>query len=145
MKNSLITALLFGSVSFAFAQTPVDLLEKRNLDYLETQEADGFTFRSQIVTEFKPDQAAQDVNLKLSTEYTYQLIVMGDNNIKKMDLAIKGHKDDKVEKVEANADQPATVIYKLTPGKSKKYRFTIQVKEFGSTGRGFVSFMVMRK
>lgn len=143
MKSTfLLSFMLLFSVA-AFAQTPIDGLQKQNLAYLESQESEGYEFRSQIITEFDLANASQDVNIKLSKDYTYVIVALGDSNIPKIALDIKPSKNAKMESlaIEGGAGQS----FKLSPTKSGRFKISINVSDLSEGQTGFISFMVLRK
>lgn len=141
--------IFFGVVVFAasqlFAQSSIDVLQKSNTQYLEQMETEGFEFRSQIVTEFNTENAEQNVNIRLKEGFTYKLVAMGDADITILGVEVKSFK--KLGASNLVSDQPADNQEFLTfiPEKSGKFKITLNVKEFSSDGKGFVSFMVLRK
>lgn len=144
MKSILSLALVFAVIGIASAQTPIDDLQKQNLRFLENQESQGYGFRSQIITEFDPAHASQNVNIKLSSEYTYVIVALGDSNIPKIDLTIKPAKGAAMKSVDLGTDL-AGQAYQLTPSKSGRFKISIQATGLASNKPGFISFMVLRK
>lgn len=141
-------SILF-SMSFLFsllvlAQTPIDELQKSNLSYLESQESMGFEFRSQIVTEFDEAHASQSVNIKLSEDFTYKIVALGDSSIPDISLDIKPSSKAKMD--ETNLDNTlAGQSFLVTPAKSGRFKITINALGLDTARRGFISFMVLRK
>lgn len=140
---SLFFLALASSIS-AMAQTPIDGLQKQNLNYLESRESEGYEFRSQIITEFDQANASQNVNIKLTTGFTYIILALGDSNIPSIDLSIKPSQNAKIESL--NLDQTlAGQSYELTPSKSGNFKIAINAGGLGEGKKGFISFMVLRK
>ncbi|MEQ8471328.1 MAG: hypothetical protein RIC35_09080 [Marinoscillum sp.] len=145
MKSILfLTALLLGSTT-TLAQTPIDILQASNTQYLAKMEAEGFEFRSQIITEFNLDHAEQNVNIRLKAGYTYQLVAMGDSGIKALNLEVNSLKKFKLSNLGYGEEVGSGKIRSLVPEKSGKFKITLSVKDFGESDKGFVSFMVLRK
>ncbi len=144
MKSTfLLSFMLLFSVA-VFAQTPIDGLQKQNLAYLESQESEGYEFRSQIITEFDLANASQDVNIKLSKDYTYVVVALGDSNIPKIALDIKPSKNAKMESLSIDGSA-AGQSFKLSPTKSGRFKISINVSDLDEGQTGFISFMVLRK
>ena len=137
---SLLLLLSLG----AFAQTPIDKLQKQNVAYLEQQENEGYEFRSQIITEFDQSNASQNVNIKLSEGFTYIIVAIGDSNIPELDLSIKPAGGAKMESLNMSSDL-VSKSFKLTPSKSGRFKISIDVEELNASQKGFISFMVLRK
>ena len=141
--------IVFGVVLFAasqlFAQSSIDVLQKSNASYLEGMEKQGYEFRSQIVTEFNAENAEQNVNICLKEGFTYQLVAMGDADVTVLGVEVKSFK--KLGSSNLESEKPADNQEYLTfvPEKSGKYKISLNVKDFSSAGKGFVSFMVLRK
>lgn len=144
MKSVLFSSLFLISSVIAIAQTPIDALQKQNLEYLKSQESDGYEFRSQIITEFDQEHASQDVNIKLSKDYTYIIVAMGDRNIPKVTLEIKPAKNAKIDNNGQNQKMSGQSI-KLMPTKSGRFKISIKAADLGASKNGFISFMVLRK
>ena len=143
MKSLLfLTATLFST--FVNAQTPIDGLQKQNISFLESQENEGFEFRSQIITEFDQARASQNVNIKLSKEYTYIVVALGDSNIPDIDLDIKPLTKAKMEAMPTDGNL-AGESHLVTPTKSGRFKITINASGLESAKTGFISFMVLRK
>lgn len=142
-RNFLLTGFYLLSLAL-IAQTPIDEMQKRNVAYLEQQEQEGYTFRSQIITEFDEAHALQDVNIKLDAQYTYQLVAMGDSDIKAMQVSVKSNEAN-TQKVSNDAANDRTSALLFKPEKSGRYKIMLQVDEFSANGKGFISFMVLRK
>lgn len=136
------TIVLISTVTRA--QTPIDDLQKKNLNYLESQEREGYEFRSQIITEFDQTHASQDVNIKLSKDYTYIIVAMGDSSIPKIDLDIKPSKNAKMESLEPS-QKTVGQYFQVVPTKSGRFKISINVAELQASQTGFISFMVLRK
>jgi len=128
----------------AIAQTPIDELQKRNLSYLEAQENQDFEFRSQIITEFDQAHATQNVNIKLSKDFTYIVVALGDSNIPDVNLDIKPASNTKLE-IMPIADEFAGQAVLVSPTKSGRVKIAINAMGLDTTKNGFISFMVLRK
>ncbi len=124
------------------AQTPIGDLQKRNTAQMEALEKDGYEFRSQIITEFDAENASQDVNIKLNSEYTYLIVALGDSNIPDVDLAIKPESKAKITEQSTGGTGKS---YMLEPSKSGKFKISINVSGLNASKKGFISFMVLRK
>lgn len=145
MKSILfLSSLLFGSI-VTLAQTPIDILQENNTQYLTKMEAEGFEFRSQIITEFNSEHAEQNVNIRLKAGYTYQLVAFGDSDIEALGVEVNSFKKFKESNLELGEAAGSGKILRLVPEKSGKYKITLRVNDFGESGKGFVSFMVLRK
>lgn len=145
MKSSFFLFVFFISCVAAKAQTPIDDLQKRNLDFLKSKESKGYEFRSQIITEFDQANASQDVNIKLSKEYTYIVIALGDSNLQKIGLDIKPANNAKIEPLVLEQKSSSYSSYQLEPSKSGRFKISINVIELEAAQKGFISFMVLRK
>ena len=143
MKPLLLIAAYF-SFSILVAQTPIDELQKQNIQYLESQENEGYAFRSQIITEFDAAHASQNVNIKLSQEYTYIVVALGDSNIPGINLDIKPVSKAKMETMPLD-DNLAGAAHLVTPSKSGRFKITINAAGLEGSKTGFISFMVLRK
>ena len=144
MKPLFALTLLLACSFGAFSQTPIDNLQKQNLQYLELQESEGYEFRSQIITEFDESNASQNVNIKLSEEFTYIIVAIGDSNIPTIDLDIKPANGAKMEALKINSDL-AGQSFRLAPSKSGGFKISINATGLSATQKGFISFMVLRK
>lgn len=143
MKSIAITwMLLLGSFA-VLAQTPIDQLQQHNSQYLSKMESEGYGFRSQIVTEFNPENAEQVVKIKLKAGHTYQLVAMGDSDVKSLNLEVKSMKTHSIKSLVVS--EVSGVVKELKTEKSGKFKIVLNVAEFSSAGKGFVSFMVLRK
>lgn len=143
MRSILLSFTTLFSV-IAFSQTPIDRLQKINLDYLESQEKEGFEFRSQIITEFDQAHASQNVNIKLSEDFTYVIVALGDSNVPGIELEIKPSKNAKMESLDLK-EGIAGQSFLLTPSKSGRFKISINTNGLEASEKGFVSFMVLRK
>lgn len=142
MRITFLTLFMFVA-SLSIAQTPIDGLQKNNLEYLESKEGEGYEFRSQIITEFDQAHASQDVNIKLSKDYTYVVVAIGDSNIPEVSLAIKTAKNASTNELQLKNGVAGQAV-ELKPGKSGRFKISINAKlSAGKTG--FISFMVLRK
>lgn len=144
MKSIFFFFTFLASSVVSIAQTPIDGLQKENLKYLESQESEGYEFRSQIITEFDQAHASQDVNIKLSKDYTYIVVAMGDSNIPKIELDIKPVKNAKTESLAAGQNQVGQ-YFQVVPTKSGRFKISINVAGLQASQKGFISFMVLRK
>ncbi|MEM6829601.1 MAG: hypothetical protein AAF551_03735 [Bacteroidota bacterium] len=144
MRSILFLCALFTILSTSHAQTPIDGLQKNNLKLLESLENEGYEFRSQIITEFDEAHASQDVNIKLSSDYTYVIVALGDSNIPKITLQVKPSRKATLENL-TSTDELTGKFLKLAPIKSGRFKISINATELKASGRGFISFMVLRK
>ncbi|WP_421876398.1 hypothetical protein [Marinoscillum sp.] len=143
MKSIAITwTLLLGSFA-VLAQTPIDKLQQTNSDYLKKMESEGYGFRSQIITEFNPENAEQNVNIKLKAGHTYQLVAISDSDVKSLDLEVKSMKTHSIKSLVV--PEVSGAVKELKTEKSGKFKIVLNVAEFSNAGQGFVSFMVLRK
>ena len=140
----LLGTLILVSIS-VFSQSSIDKLQKSNAQYLELQEKEGFVFRSQIITEFNPENAIQNVNIKLQEGFTYQLVAMGGSDVATLGIEVKSFKKLGSSNLESEKPTDNQEYLTFVPEKSGKFKITLNVKEFSSAGKGFVSFMVLRK
>ena len=131
MKNTMkpILAFAFSLILSAsvFAQTPIDGLQKQNLNFLESQENEGYEFRSQIITEFDAAHASQNVNIKLSKGFNYIIVAIGDSNIPAIDLSIKPAKGAALESIDIGSDL-AGQAYNVAPNKSGQFKISINAQ-----------------
>lgn len=144
MKSLYTFVLVFTLVFSAAAQTPIDGLQKQNLDFLEYQEDQGYEFRSQIITEFDRENAEQNVNINLSKDFSYIIVALGDSNIPAVNLDIKPANGAEMEPYNLKDPKKGRAI-QLMPTKSGKFKITIGADDLGPNDRGFISFMVLRK
>ncbi|MBC6400138.1 MAG: hypothetical protein GDA51_09545 [Ekhidna sp.] len=143
MKSILFSIVVLFSVK-VFAQTPIDELQKNNISYLELQESEGFEFRSQIITEFDSNNASQNVNIKLSKDFIYIVVALGDSNIPKISLDIKPANNAKMESM--MPDESLTgQSFLVTPSKSGRFKISINAIGLEASRSGFISFMILRK
>jgi len=143
MKSILFfTTTLFSIM--AFAQTPIGELQKNNISYLELQESEGFEFRSQIITEFDRAHASQNVNIKLSRDFTYIIVALGDSDIPEIGLAIKPSKSTKMQAMLLDKSLTGQ-SFLVTPSRSGQFKISINAIGLDASGSGFISFMVLRK
>ena len=126
------------------AQTPIDQLQKNNLKFLESKEGEGFEFRSQIITEFDAENASQNVNIKLSEQYTYIIGALGDANVPQVNLSINPSNKAQIE-AHSTDENLIGQAFLLTPNKSGKFKISINAEGLGEVDKGFISFMVLRK
>ena len=145
MKSIVIASVLLLTGGMLLAQTPIDQLQQNNREYLKEMESEGFQFRSQIITEFNPENAEQLVKIKLKAGATYQLVALGDADIENVTLGVKSFKKYATTSETGEAPTANSDVMALVPEKSGTFKITIAVKDFSSTGQGFVSFMVLRK
>lgn len=144
MKKQILLAFLLTATSLVFAQTPIDELEEDNLEYLEAREAEGYKFRTQIVTEFDVAHATQYVDLKLDENYEYLMVALGDSRIPGINLSVKQSR--KIRELASDKiNDPEGASYLISPLKSRKFKIAIEVEGLSAAGKGFVSFMVLRK
>jgi len=144
MKSLLSFTFFITTVFVTLAQTPIDDLQKQNIDFLEIQESKGYEFRSQIITEFDPAHASQNVNIKLSTGFTYVIVALGDSNIPAIGLAIKPSTKSKIVPLEIG-EELVGQSFLLTPSKSGNFKISINALNLKASEKGFISFMVLRK
>ncbi len=143
--KSLFSFVVVCTVVFnAFAQTPIDDLQKQNLNFLEQQESEGYEFRSQIITEFDQNNAEQNVNISLSKDFTYIIVALGDSNIPTINLGIKPSKGAAIKPFSLEGTKNGQA-FQLNPSRSGKFKITIKANELGVNDKGFISFMVLRK
>lgn len=143
--KSLFSFVVVCTVVFnAFAQTPIDDLQKQNLNFLEQQESEGHEFRSQIITEFDQNNAEQNVNISLSKDFTYIIVALGDSNIPAINLGIKPSKGAVIKPFSLEGTKNGQA-FQLNPSRSGKFKITIKANELGVNDKGFISFMVLRK
>jgi hypothetical protein len=145
MKRFFFLSLL-ALISFtALAQTPIDILQKQNVKYLEDRESEGYEFRSQIITEFDRANASQNVNIQLSEGYSYLIIALGDDNIPALGLEVSPSKKAAIQELSLDSGLVGQGL-EVKPSKSGKFKITILVKDLNlDVPAGFVSFMVLRK
>ncbi|MEL7145896.1 MAG: hypothetical protein AAFO69_05980 [Bacteroidota bacterium] len=144
MKSVIFSFVLTFVSLAAMAQTPIDGLQKQNITYLESLESKGYEFRSQIITEFDQANASQNVNINLSKDYTYVVVALGDSNIPGISLEIKPSSKAKIDQNDLNSGMTGQ-SYQLSPSKSGRFKFSIDVTGLSGGQKGFVSFMVLRK
>ncbi len=144
MKSTLFLSALMVVSVMAMAQTPIDGLQKQNLKYLEFQESEGYEFRSQIITEFDAANASQNVNIKLTDDYSYVIVAIGDSNIPGIELEIKPSGNANTESLSLE-EGLAGQSYRLTPSKSGRFKISINATGLSPSQKGFISFMVLRK
>ena len=96
MRTFILSSILLLAGIVAHAQTPIDVLQKRNTAQMEALEGDGYEFRSQIITEFDAANASQNVNINLDANFTYVIVALGDTNIPAVDLSIAPEKKAKI-------------------------------------------------
>jgi len=144
MKPIIIFSLLSILSLTSIAQTPIDGLQKQNLSYLESQEADGYEFRSQIITEFDLANASQNVNIQLSEGFNYIITALGDSNISSVKLDIRPSKSAEIKPLTLN-ESLVGQSFMLEPSKSGKFRISIAASGLSASRKGFISFMVLRK
>ena len=142
MRITFLTLFLFA-INVSMAQTPIDGLQKDNLKYLESKESEGYEFRSQIITEFDQANASQDVNIKLSKDYTYVVVAISDSNIPKIALHIKNSKNATLKELTIG-DGISGQALELKPDKSGRFKISIKA-DLSDSKTGFISFMVLRK
>ena len=143
MKLILFSVAVLYSV-LAFAQTPIDELQKSNISYLESQESEGFEFRSQIITEFDQANASQNVNIQLSKDFTYLIIALGDSNIPEITLDVKPSKNVAMKSLTWDGSMAAQ-SFSVSPSKSGRFKISINAVGLDASERGFISFMILRK
>ena len=122
----------------------IDGLQKNNLAYLESLESEGYSFRSQIITEFDREHATQDVNIKLSEDYTYLIVGIGDINILSLTLAIKPSQKAKMKLLDLPSGFTGQSS-QVNPSRSGSFKIDITAADFKEDENGFISFMVLRK
>ena len=144
MKSILIISFVSILSTLTNAQTPIDELQKQNLSYLEARESEGFEFRSQIITEFDEANASQNVNIKLSKNFTYTIVALGDSNIPQIELDIKPSKNAQMESLTVGP-KLAGQSFLVTPSKSGNFKISINALGLDASQKGFISFMVLRK
>ncbi len=141
----LLSTILLASCFVVSAQTSIEALQNTNGAYLARMESEGFEFRSQIITEFNQDNAEQKVNINLKEGYTYQLVAIGDSEIHKVDLAIKSSRKFDMTDLGDVKIPGSEKVKEMTPQKSGEFKISLNVERFSNAGKGFVSFMVLRK
>lgn len=142
MRALIITGILVLTGYVLQAQTPIDKLQKSNSEYLGQMEKEGYEFRSQIVTEFNAENAEQNVNIRLKEGFSYKLVAMGDADVTEMDIEVKSLKKAPLESLKTGKN---IEVVDLVPVKSGKFKIVLSVAQFSAAGKGFVSFMVLRK
>lgn len=145
IRSFVLTCSILFSCLALHAQKPIHGLQEKNAQYLEKMESEGFEFRSQIITEFNAENAQQNVNIKLKAGSTYQLVAMGDSDVKELALEVRSSGKFELSELANSESSGGEEVKVLVPEKSGKFKITLSVKSFSDSGKGFVSFMVLRK
>jgi len=144
MKKLLVLTVFFLTSLFSWAQTPIDELMQQNLEYLEAMESEGYAFRSQIITEFDQANASQNVRIRLSEEYEYLVVALGDSNIPDIGLQFRPAGKANAGPMDLKRELTGRA-FSLSPSKSGRFKITINAMDLGASQKGFVSFMVLRR